>query len=96
MNLAFDAQGERTFHLMPMRTSLTPRFVTVDQEVLKELGLVGAALKSKLRADITKRRKATSEFTKQIKALKETHLEAGGSDAQRRRAHPARQEEQSA
>ena len=38
MIVAFDAQGERTFHLMPMRTSLTSRFVTVDSKCSRTSG----------------------------------------------------------
>lgn len=75
LNRAFAAAGERTFRLLPMRTTLAPRFITIDQEVLKELGLVGAEAKRKLAADNRRRREQQAPFDADLAALRRAHAE---------------------
>lgn len=66
---AFDEVGERIFRIVPMRSSLTPRFVTLDQRVLKEVGLVGEDAKKRLAKSVTARRDAKKPFKESIDAI---------------------------
>jgi hypothetical protein len=66
---AFAANGERGFRIVPMRSSLTPRFVTLDQEVLKEIGLVTKEAKADLAKRATKRREKTKPYKERLKAI---------------------------
>ena len=79
INRALATAGVRTFRLLPMRTALAPRFVTVDQLVLKQIGLVGADHKRKLEADALERRAKQRPFAEEVKARRAAHAELARS-----------------
>lgn len=57
LNRAFADAGERTFRLVPMRSSLAPRFITIDQQALRQLGLVGKDTRVSTDKDALQRRR---------------------------------------
>ena len=57
LNRAFADAGERTFRLVPMRSSLAPRFITIDQQALSQLGLVGKDTRVSTQKDALQRRR---------------------------------------
>ena len=73
LNRAFAASGGRTFRVVPMRTALAPRFVTVDQKVLKELNLVSKDAKAALARDVKQRRADQMPFDTALKAIRKAH-----------------------
>ena len=75
LNRALVEAGGRGFRLLPIRTVLTPRFVTIDQTTIKELGFVGKAEKRKLRKDASTRRDAQREHKELIAACKARHTD---------------------
>ena len=79
LNRAFADANERTFRLVPMRTSLTPRFLTMDQTVLEQLGLVGEDTKKRVRKDARQRRDEQRGYMEGLKAIKARHsIEVAG------------------
>jgi hypothetical protein len=75
LNRAFAAAGKRTFRVVPMTCTLTPRFVTIDQRVLKELGFVDAAARKKLAKDAVDRRERVLPFKERIAGLRQGRKE---------------------
>jgi hypothetical protein len=67
---AFDAEGERSFRVVPVRSSLSPRFISLDQTVLNASGLVDADTKLRLQKAAEIRRKAKLPFEERLKDAK--------------------------
>ena len=70
LNKAFHAAGGRTFRVVPMRTSLMPKFITIDQRSLKDMGLVDKVVKRALAKKMESRRAQMPPFNDKLKALR--------------------------
>jgi hypothetical protein len=69
LNRAFAAEGKATFRIVPIRTSLTPRFTTLDQKVLKEAGLVDSEAKARLAKRAKERCEKTAPYRTRLTEL---------------------------
>ena len=69
LSRAFAEAGGRTFRLVPMRTNLMPKFVNIDQQVVKELGLMDDDKRKGLNRQASKRCKVQKPFREALKAL---------------------------
>ena len=86
LNASFAAAGERTFRVVPMRTSLTPKFVHFDQVVVRELGLLDDATKRKLADDTRRRLSEQRSVVEERKALLLGHKQEKAAWSQESRA----------
>ena len=65
-------QGEKAFRLLPMRTTMRPGFLKMDQEVVKDTGLVDKDLKTGVNKRNKDRHEAQKPVEERVKAQKST------------------------
>lgn len=70
INAELGRAGERQFRLTPLVTSNVPGFFTIDQKVLRVMGLVSADAKKKINARAKKRRADARPYTARRDAIR--------------------------
>jgi len=75
LNKCFHAAGERTFRVVPMRTSPTPCFITIDQDALKEMGLLDEEARLEIGRRVRSRCEKKAPYEKRLKVIRKKYTD---------------------
>ena len=67
------AAGQRISRLLPLRTTLTPRFIMLHKEAMMEMNIIGDDLKRQLRAEAEVRQDEVRPYDTRLKEMKKRH-----------------------